>query len=60
MRIVNSATLQEYIARLVHVAHSGGEAFEIAKELRPEVCILDIGMPDLNGYQLAERIRREA
>ena len=44
----------------VHVAHSGGEAFEAAKELRPDVGIFDIGMPDLNGYELAERIRHEA
>ena len=44
----------------VHLAYSGGEAFEAAKELRPDVCVLDIGMPDLNGYELAERIRREA
>ena len=44
----------------VHVAHSGGEAFEAAKQLRPDVCIFDIGMPDLDGYELAERIRHEA
>ena len=44
----------------VHVAHCGSEAFEAAKELRPDVGIFDIGMPDLNGYQLAERIRHEA
>jgi two-component system CheB/CheR fusion protein len=44
----------------VHVTHSGSEAFEAAKELRPDVGIFDIGMPDLNGYQLAERIRHEA
>jgi two-component system CheB/CheR fusion protein len=44
----------------VHVAHSGGEAFEAAKETRPDIGIFDIGMPDLNGYQLAERIRHEA
>ena len=44
----------------VHVAHSGGEAFEAAKKLRPDVCIFDIGMPDLDGYELAERIRHEA
>ena len=44
----------------VHVAHSGGEAFEAAKELRPDIGIFDIGMPDLNGYELAERIRHEA
>lgn len=44
----------------VHVAYSGGEAFAAAKELRPDIGIFDIGMPDLNGYQLAERIRHEA
>jgi two-component system CheB/CheR fusion protein len=44
----------------VHVTHSGGEALEAAKELRPDVGIFDIGMPDLNGYELAERIRHEA
>ena len=44
----------------VHVAHSGSEAFEAAKQLRPDICIFDIGMPDLNGYQLAERVRHEA
>jgi two-component system CheB/CheR fusion protein len=44
----------------VHVAYSGGEAYEAAKELRPDIGIFDIGMPDLNGYQLAERIRHEA
>jgi len=44
----------------VYVTHSGGEAFAAAKELRPDVGIFDIGMPDLNGYELAERIRHEA
>jgi two-component system, chemotaxis family, CheB/CheR fusion protein len=44
----------------VRVAHSGGDAFEAAKESRPDVCIFDIGMPDLNGYELAVRIRHEA
>ncbi len=40
--------------------HSGGEAFEAAKDLRVDVGIFDIGMPDFDGYELAERIRREA
>ena len=44
----------------VHVAHSGAEALETAKRVRPDVGIFDIGMPDLNGYELAERIRHEA
>ncbi len=44
----------------VFVTHSGGEAFQAAKELRPDIGIFDIGMPELNGYELAERIRHEA
>lgn len=44
----------------VYLAHSGAEAFEVAKRERPDIAVLDIGMPDLNGYEVAERIRREA
>ncbi len=43
----------------VFLAHSGKEALTIAKEQRPDVAVLDIGMPDLSGYEVAERIRRE-
>jgi PAS domain S-box-containing protein len=41
----------------VAVAHGGREAFDLACELQPDALLLDIGMPELNGYQLAERIR---
>ncbi|MEO6079828.1 MAG: chemotaxis protein CheB [Steroidobacteraceae bacterium] len=44
----------------VHVAHSGTEAWDEARRLRPDVCVLDIGMPGLTGYDVAERIRHEA
>jgi two-component system, chemotaxis family, CheB/CheR fusion protein len=44
----------------VYLAHSGSEALEVAKRERPDIAVLDIGMPDLNGYQVAERIRNEA
>jgi CheY-like chemotaxis protein len=44
----------------VHLAHSGRDALETAKRVRPDVGIFDIGMPDLSGYELAERIRHEA
>jgi len=43
----------------VHLAHSGAEALEATKQLRPDVAVLDIGMPDLSGYEVANRIRRE-
>jgi len=44
----------------VHVAHSGSEAFELAARIKPHFAVLDIGMPEMNGYQVAERIRGEA
>jgi two-component system, chemotaxis family, CheB/CheR fusion protein len=44
----------------VYLAHSGAEALETARQIRPEVGLFDIGMPDMDGYELAERIRREA
>lgn len=43
----------------VHVAHTGTEAFESASRYRPEFLVLDIGMPDLSGYGVANRIRSE-
>jgi CheY-like chemotaxis protein len=33
---------------------------EAAKRLKPDVGVLDIGMPDLSGYEVAKRIRLEA
>ena len=44
----------------VHVAHSGAEALELAGRVRPQLGVLDIGVPDVNGYQVPERSRSEA
>lgn len=41
----------------VHVAHDGQAAVEKAAELHPDVILLDIGMPVLNGYQACRAIR---
>ncbi|HEU5309878.1 MAG TPA: ATP-binding protein, partial [Candidatus Eisenbacteria bacterium] len=41
----------------VHCAGDGLEALRMASEIRPEVAFLDIGLPNLNGYELARRIR---
>jgi CheY-like chemotaxis protein len=54
------AMLLKFSGHEVYVAHSGAEAFEVAERERSEIAVLDIGMPDLNGYDLAQRIRHEA
>jgi len=41
----------------VRTAHDGLEALEIIHDFAPDVAILDIGMPKMNGYTLAARIR---
>jgi CheY-like chemotaxis protein len=43
----------------VRVAHDGLEAVAVAAELRPDAVVLDIGLPKLDGYGVAARIRAE-
>jgi DNA-binding NarL/FixJ family response regulator len=45
--------------RVVGEASNGRDALELVKELRPDVVILDIAMPQLGGLETAERIRSE-
>ncbi len=42
----------------VDVVHDGGAAVERAQAFRPDVVLLDIGLPDISGYEVARRIRR--
>ncbi len=43
----------------VRVAHLGSAALSLAQAFRPDVALLDIGMPDLSGYEVAQALRRE-
>ena len=40
----------------VETAHDGPSALELAQRHRPEVAILDIGLPGMSGYRLAEEL----
>ena len=42
----------------VHIARDGVEALEIAIRIKPVACFLDIGMPRMNGYELAMALRQ--
>ena len=54
------ATLLELSGNQVDVAHDGLEALEAANRIRPDVVLLDLGMPRLNGYDACRRIRQES
>ena len=42
----------------IRVAHSGPTALEVTRDFQPEVVLLDIGMPYMDGYEVARRIRQ--
>jgi len=44
----------------VRLRHDGTSGVEAAIELRPDVILLDIGLPDIDGYEVARRIRSHA
>ena len=50
--------LLETMGYEVLVAHSGTEALRLAQLASPEVLFLDIGLPDIDGYELARRLRQ--
>lgn len=52
--------LLELAGHEVYTANSGREALVVAAKTKPEICILDIGMPGLSGYEVAKQIRHEA
>jgi CheY-like chemotaxis protein len=58
-----AVALAELLAELGHevrVAHDGLEALALARAFRPDVCLLDIGLPVMDGYELAQRLRSQA
>jgi len=43
----------------VCVAYDGEQAIEVFRKQSPAIVLLDIGLPDLDGYEVARRLRKE-
>lgn len=51
------AMLQEISGHETRVAHHGSEAVSIAADFLPQVVLLDIGLPGMDGFEVARRLR---
>jgi CheY-like chemotaxis protein len=51
------AELLEMLGSEVSVAHDGASAIVCTDQFKPDVVLLDIGLPDINGYEVARSIR---
>ena len=49
--------LTKFWGHEVQTAHGGLDAVDAAEKQRPEVVLLDIGLPDISGYEVAQRLR---
>jgi PAS domain S-box-containing protein len=60
---VDSAEMMAFILQLgghdVRIAHDGPAALEAARAFQPEVVLCDIGLPGMNGYEVATRLREQ-
>jgi PAS domain S-box-containing protein len=51
------AEMLQLLGHEVHTAHDGVEAVEVSERLRPDLVLMDVGMPRLNGLDATRRIR---
>jgi PAS domain S-box-containing protein len=53
------ATLLELIGHEVHTARDGDAGVELAVRIKPDLALIDIGLPGIDGYEVARRIRKQ-
>src|SRR5262245_15654640 len=53
------AMLLSFSGHEVRIAHDGAAALDTVRDFRPDVAFLDIGMPGLSGYEVAQAVRAE-
>jgi PAS domain S-box-containing protein len=52
-----AALVREAFGHEVRTAHDGPTALRVAADFRPELVLLDIGLPGMSGYEVARRLR---
>ena len=53
------AMLLSFSGHEVRIVHDGASALDAVRDFRPDVAFLDIGMPGLTGYEVAQAVRAE-
>jgi PAS domain S-box-containing protein len=53
------AMLLRFWGHDVRLAYNGPQALEVAGRFQPELVVLDIGLPGMNGYEVARRLRQQ-
>jgi signal transduction histidine kinase len=59
LSVISWGKLLQREGHAIRTAYDGREAVEVAEAFRPEVVLLDLGLPQLTGYEVADRIRHQ-
>jgi CheY-like chemotaxis protein len=54
------AELLKVLGHEAYLAHDGADALRKAARLNPEIALIDIGLPEMDGYELAARLRQQS
>jgi CheY-like chemotaxis protein len=47
------------LGHATRVAYDGAAALQVAQEFLPQIALLDLGLPEMDGFELAQRMREE-
>lgn len=57
-KLESQSVLLDRMGHSIKIASNGLEALEVAETFRPDIILMDIGMPVMNGYEAAKQIRK--